>query len=197
MEGFGPRKGVTMHRIVRKPRLIAAGLAAVVIVAGGVAAAAASADDHGGNRYTVHNLVSDQAGMADHTDPNLVNAWGIAASSTSPWWVNDNGMDVSTLYDGNGVAQFQPNPLVVSVDGGPSGIVFNGGSGFVVGDGNGHSGPARFMFATEAGTIRGWSPSVPPPPPSTQSFVLVDKSGEGAVFKGLAIAGDRIFATDF
>ena len=51
-----------MHRIVRKPRLIAAGLAAVVIVAGG--AAAASAKDHGGNRYTVHNLVSDQAGKS-------------------------------------------------------------------------------------------------------------------------------------
>jgi uncharacterized protein (TIGR03118 family) len=186
-----------MRRIVRKPRLIAAGLAAFVIVAGGIAAASASADDHGGNRYTVHNLVSDQAGVADHQDANLVNAWGIAASSTSPWWVNDNGTNVSTLYNGDGVAQFQPNPLVVSVDGGPTGIVFNGSSGFFVGDGNGHSGPARFMMATEGGTIRGWNPSVPPPPTSTQSFVVVDKTGEGAVFKGLAIAGDRIFATDF
>jgi uncharacterized protein (TIGR03118 family) len=185
-----------MHRIVRKPKLIVAGLAAVVIVAG-MAAAGASADDHGGNRYTVHNLVSDQAGKADHTDPNLVNAWGIAASSTSPWWVNDNGTDVSTLYNGDGVAQFQPNPLVVGVAGGPTGIVFNGSSGFVVSDGNGNSGPSRFIFATEDGTIRGWNPSVPPPPLSTQSFVVVDKTGEGAVFKGLAIAGNRIFATDF
>src|SRR5438270_1924112 len=186
-----------MHRIVRKPRLIAAGLAAVVIVAGGAVATGASADDHGGNRYTVHNLVSDQAGKADNTDPNLVNAWGIAASSTSPWWVNDNGTDVSTLYNGDGVPQFQPNPLVVSVAGGPTGIVFNGSSGFVVSDGNGNSGPSRFMFATEDGTIRGWNPGVPPPPLSTQSFVVVDKTGEGAVFKGLAIAGDRIFAADF
>jgi len=186
-----------MRRIVRKPRLIAAGLAALVIVIGGAAAAGASADDHGGNRYTVHNLVSDQAGKADHTDPNLVNAWGIAASTTSPWWVNDNGKDVSTLYNGDGVAQFQPNPLVVKVNGGPTGIVFNGSSGFVVSDGNGNSGPSRFMFATEDGTIRGWNPGVPPPPLSTQSFVVVDKTGEGAVFKGLAIAGDRIFATDF
>src|SRR5581483_6049683 len=158
MEGFGPRKGETMHRIVRKPRLIAAGLAAVVVVAGGIAAASASAD--GGSRYTVHNLVSNQAGVADHQDPNLVNAWGIAASSTSPWWVNDNGTNVATLYNGDGVAQFQPNPLVVSVDGGPTGIVFNGGSGFTVSDGNGHSGPSVFMFATEAGTIRGWNPNV-------------------------------------
>ena len=167
-----------------------------MIVAGGVAAAGASADDNGGNRYTVHNLVSDQAGKADHTDPNLVNSWGIAASSTSPWWVNDNGTDVATLYNGDGVPQFQPNPLVVSVAGGPTGIVFNGGTGFTVSDGS-DSGPSVFMMATEGGTIRGWNPKVPPPPRSTQSFVVVDKTGEGAVFKGLAIAGDRIFATDF
>jgi uncharacterized protein (TIGR03118 family) len=57
------------------------------------------------------------------------------------------------------------------------------------------------MFATEAGTIRGWNPNVPPPAPSTQSFVVVDHSGVGAVYKGLAIAstqnGDFLYAADF
>jgi uncharacterized protein (TIGR03118 family) len=185
-----------MHRIVRKPRLIAVGLAAVVIAAGALVAAgsAAGKNDDG---YTVHNLVSDQAGVADHMDANLVNSWGITASPTSPWWVADNGMDVSTLYNGAGEAQFPPTPLVVGVDGGPTGTVWNGSSGFVVTDGNGHSGSSVFMFATEAGTVRGWNPAVPPPPRSTQSFVVVDKTGEGAVFKGLAIAGDRLYATDF
>src|SRR5262245_18205299 len=153
-EGFGPRKGESMHRIVRKPRLTAAGLAAVVIAAVALIAAgpASSKQDDG---YTVHNLVSDQPGVADHMDPNLVNPWGIAASSSSPWWVSDNGMDVSTLYNGNGEAQFPPTPLVVSVPGGPTGTVFNGSTGFVISDGT-NSGPARFLFATEAGTIRGW-----------------------------------------
>ena len=189
-----------MHRLVRKPRLTVAGLAAVVIAAGALVAAGA-ASSASQNSYSVHNLVSDQSGVADTTDPNLVNSWGIAASSTSPWWVADNGTDVSTLYNGDGVPQPAGNPLVVSVDGGPTGIVFNGSSGFVVSDGNGHSGPSIFMFATEAGTIRGWNPNVPPPVPpatrSTQSFVVVDKTGENAVFKGLAIAGDRIYAADF
>jgi uncharacterized protein (TIGR03118 family) len=187
-----------MHRFVRKPRPIAVGLAAIAVAAGVLVASAAAKSGEG---YTVHNLVSDQAGVADHMDPNLVNAWGIAASSTSPWWVNDNGMDVATLYNGAGVAQPAGNPLVVSVADGPTGIVFNGSSGFVVSDGNGHSGPSVFMFATEGGMIRGWNPNVPPPVPpatrSTQSFPVVDKTGEHAVFKGLAIAGDRIFATDF
>ena len=149
--------------------------------------------------YTQHDLVSDQAGVADHQDPHLVNAWGLVASPTSPWWVADNGKDVSTLYDGHGVAR----TLVVSIPGGaPTGIVFNGGAGFVV-----HSttppgaGPARFIFSTENGVIAGWNPNVPPPPPSTQAQVAVDNSASGTVYKGLAIAstttGDFLYATDF
>jgi uncharacterized protein (TIGR03118 family) len=188
-----------MHRIVRKPSVVAAVVAAA-LVAVGLAASSASTAPKKHDGYTVHALVSDQVGVADHTDPNLVNSWGITASPTSPWWVADNGTDVSTLYNGDGVAQFPPTPLVVSVDGGPTGTVFNGSPGFVVSDGSGHSGPSVFMFATEGGTIRGWNPNVPPQPPmtrSTQSFVVADGTGEGAVFKGLAIAGDRLYATDF
>ena len=174
-------------------RHLTAGLAvlAAVIVTATATAAGAKHDDG----YTVHNLVSDGFVPADHTDANLVNSWGIAASATSPWWVADNGTDVSTLYNGIGVAQFPPTPLVVGVAGDPTGIVFNGSSNFVINDGNGHSGPAVFMFATEGGTIRGWNPGVPPPPRSTQSFLGTSVSG--GVFKGLAIAGDRLYATDF
>jgi uncharacterized protein (TIGR03118 family) len=148
------------------------------------------------NIYTVTNLVSDVPGEAAHVDPNLVNAWGLVAGPNTPWWVADNGTDVSTLYTGAGDAI----PLVVRVAGAPTGIVFNGGPNFVVSDGS-NSGPSRFMFATESGTIRGWNPAVPPPPPSTQSFVVVDRSAVGAIYKGLAIAstpgGDFLYAADF
>src|SRR5689334_5967943 len=48
--------------------------------------------------YLVHNLVSDTAGSADFTDPNLVNAWGIAISGTSPFWLCDGGTGLSTVY---------------------------------------------------------------------------------------------------
>jgi uncharacterized protein (TIGR03118 family) len=114
----------------------------------------------------------------------------------TPWWVADNATNVSTLYMGTG----DPVPLVVSVAGSPTGTVFNGGPHFVVSDGS-HSGPSVFMFSTEDGTIRGWNPNVPPPPPSTMSFIVVDHSKEGAVYKGLAIAstptGDFLYAADF
>ena len=78
--------------------------------------------------YRVTPLVSDRPSKARIVDPNLVNAWGLAAGPTTPWWVADNGTDVSTLYDGTGT----PRSLVVSVEGAPTGLVFNGGPGFVV-----------------------------------------------------------------
>jgi uncharacterized protein (TIGR03118 family) len=146
--------------------------------------------------YHVGRLVSDVPGKAANLDPNLVNAWGLAAGPSTPWWVADNGTDVSTLYDGAG----NPPPLIVKVAGAPTGTVFNGSSGFVVSHKD-ESGPSIFLFATEAGTIRGWDPSVGPGTPSTRSFIVVNRSHAGAIFKGLAIvstaAGSLLYATDF
>src|SRR5207247_1304816 len=73
---------------------------------------------------------------------------------------------------------------------------FNGGAGFVVFSGAA-SGPARFIFVTEQGTVLGWNPSVA----LTHAIVAVDNSAGGAVYKGLAIAGtaagDRLYAANF
>jgi uncharacterized protein (TIGR03118 family) len=155
--------------------------------------AAASGDE---NRYKLTRLVSDKPGVALHQDPNLVNAWGLVAGPSTPWWVANNASETSTLYDGAGT----PLPLVVQVLGAPTGTVFNGSSGFVVSH-KGESGPSLFLFAGETGTIRGWNPNVPSPAPSTKAFKVVDMSGQGAIFKGLAIAntaaGGRLYATDF
>jgi uncharacterized protein (TIGR03118 family) len=160
-------------------------LGAAVIFATLILAAPASARPTRG-RYQVHNLVSNVAGVADNVDPNLVNAWGLAAGPTSPWWVSDNGTDRSTLYNPAGT----PLPLVVNVPGAPTGTVFNGAPGsFLVG-----ANAASFIFATEGGTILGWNGG----PAAT---VEADRSPAGAVYKGLAIAqtptGPRIYATDF
>jgi uncharacterized protein (TIGR03118 family) len=170
-------------------------LALVAIVAMTAGSSLASSQSSKATAYAVTNLVSDGFVPAAHTDPNLVNGWGIAASpSGSPWWVANNETDTSTLYDQNGVAQ--GGPLVVKVEGAPTGMVFNGGSDFVIHDSAGNSGVARFLFATESGTIRGWSPAVPPPPLSTKSFLGV-RRGDGAIYKGLAIAGSTLYAADF
>lgn len=166
-------------------------------------ASPALARDGGGRglgQYAQRNLVSNVSGAAELTDSSLVNAWGLAFGPTSPAWVADNGTDVSTLYSGAvGSTPVAKVPLTVSIPGGaPTGAVFNGSTGFVVHSGM-SSGPARFLFSSEAGTITGWSPAVPPPPTSRQAQTAV--TVPGAIFKGLAIAdtatGLQIYATDF
>jgi uncharacterized protein (TIGR03118 family) len=204
--------GGEMKRTVSLASLIALCLAVIAGTAEAVPSGATRAA-RAGNAYRIHRLVSDQAGHAKNVDANLVNAWGLAAGPQTPWWVNAADHDVSTLYDGTGAVQ----PLVVTVSGGPTGIVFNGGSNFTVSDSGGSggggggggggwparssSGPSLFLFATESGQILGWNPGVPPPSPSTHSFVVADRSGVDAKYKGLAIdsigAGTRLYATDF
>ncbi len=167
-------------------------LVAVTLAAATLAAAGASARSTAGSAYVVQNLVADQPGVAAHTDANLVNAWGLDALPTSPWWVADNGTNLSTLYKADGT----PQSLVVSVPNAPTGLVANASSHFVLHNGT-KSGPALFMFATEEGKILGWNPSVT----GTSAQVARDLSGAGAVLKGLAVAPDfhtgRLYATDF
>jgi len=157
------------------PRIFTLALALVLSMGLQAAPAAAVAD----KEYTVHPLASNVAGTAPTTDPNLVNAWGLTASATSPWWVADNGTSLSTLYRANGSIV----PLVVQVPVHPTGAVFWA------------TGSSRFVFDTEAGQVRGW------PGSGNQTVVLADRSAVGAIYKGLALAtttaGDRFYATDF
>jgi uncharacterized protein (TIGR03118 family) len=155
--------------------------AAVCVIAAGLLAAAAPAA--GTNAYVQHNLVSDGSVPADHTDTNLVNAWGLTSLPGSPWWVADNETSVSTIYRPDGSTARSP----VSVPNAPTGAVSNTGGAFVVG-----TGPALFLFSTEEGKILGWNPLL-----GNTAQVVVDRSGVAAVYKGLAIAGNRLYATDF
>jgi uncharacterized protein (TIGR03118 family) len=143
-----------------------------------------------GNSYSVTPLVSDEPGVAPVVDPKLVNAWGLAASATSPWWVADNGTSFSTLYNG-ATGQKVALEVAVGIDSGPTGVVFNGGSGFVVTNGT-QSGPARFIFDSEDGVLRGWSPAV------DGTHALPAALGDpDAIFKGLTLADNKLFAADF
>jgi uncharacterized protein (TIGR03118 family) len=167
--------------------------------------------------YLQHNLVSDLPGVADPQDASLVNSWGLVASTTSPFWVSNNGTGTSTLYNtsgssGSAVVKVPLTNLAcqcVVVPGDPTGVVFNGlpitsGTGFVVSAG-GASGPARFIFVSEDGSVSGWNPGVPPPVPppplvSSQAVAVIPAS-DANVYKGVAIAattkGDLLYATNF
>src|SRR5919197_1062779 len=137
------------------------------------------------DRFVLRQIVSDRV------DPQLVNAWGLAARAGGAWWVANEARSSSTVYTADGRKQ----ALRVAVPGGPTGVVFNGGRGFVVW-GGGAAAPARFLYACEDGMIRAWSPAVPRGW-STEAEVAVDAGASAAVFRGLALARGRLYATNF
>jgi uncharacterized protein (TIGR03118 family) len=149
--------------------------------------------------YKQRNLIADDTTLipAEHPDGLLRNAWGLAASATSPWWIANNGTDSSILFN---ASTNTIQSLVVAIPGGaPTGLVFNNSGGQFVVSSGAASAPATFLFASEAGIISGWNPGVPPPPPSTEAQVGV--AVPDAIYKGLAIAGTgtsaRLYATNF
>jgi len=163
-------------------------LVAASIAAGSPALAA-------GNSFVKKNLVSDQAGVAPHRDPKLVNAWGIAFAPGNPFWVNDAGTGVSTLYDGKGVKSSLvvtiPRPPGQTAHSNPTGMVYNPTRDFVFG------GWAKtFLFDTEDGTISGWYPS-----DGSNAQLIVNNSKTEAIYKGLALgtaSGKHyLYATNF
>ncbi len=149
-----------------------------------------------GHGYVRTNLVADQPGVAQLTDPNLVNAWGLSHGPDTPIWVSDNGADVSTLYRGatSGSDPVAAVPLVVATPGGaPTGQVFNDTSAFRV---RGTGAPALFIFAGEDGDITAWNQAVDP----ITSAVLMAHNNN-AVYKGITIAhspfGPLLLAANF
>src|SRR5689334_16546016 len=55
------------------------------------------------NGFTPVNLISDMPGVARHTDPLLVNPWGMAISPHGHIFVADAEMGVVTVYMPGGI----------------------------------------------------------------------------------------------
>jgi hypothetical protein len=73
-------------------RLRFAGVAALALAASGLPLPA-SAD-----LILQTNLVSDIPGLAIITDPNLRNPWGVSRTATSPFWISDQGTNLTNLW---------------------------------------------------------------------------------------------------
>jgi uncharacterized protein (TIGR03118 family) len=186
----------------RRPLVLLATVGLVGALASATATPAAANGGHRGgdedNRYQQVNLVSDQVGVAENTDTNLVNPWGLAFGPSTPLWVSDNGMSVSTLYSGatTPTTPVTAVPLVVSIPGagGPTGVVFSGAANFPITKGD-KTGPAFFIFAGEDGDISAWNPT------GDKTKAVLMAHTVGAVYKGLALltnsAGSWLLATDF
>jgi uncharacterized protein (TIGR03118 family) len=191
-----------MTRAARHLHLIVTTAVALSLMAVATTARA-DRDDH--TIYVQTNLVSNQtAEGANPADPDLQNSWGVANIPGGPLWIADNNSGLSTLYDGDGVK----NGLKVTIPlppsrkapppAAPTGMVWNPTSGFPIPiPGTNKTAAAIFIWVSEDGTITAWNPAADPIMPdgkggltSTASLV-VDNSGAGAVYKGVAFGTNK------
>jgi uncharacterized protein (TIGR03118 family) len=189
----------------------------LVLVAFPISTLRAGGENNDGNVFNWTNLQSDIAGVADRTDPNLVNSWGLTINPTaSVFWVADNGAGVSTLYrpDGTPVLLGQSGRNFVTLPptsadtatppatptAAPTGIAFNPfSSAFFIPN---TTNPAVFLFDGEDGAIWAWNPGVN----LLNATLVADNSSpdptKSSVYKGLALAnrkngGPTLYATNF
>ncbi|GGE74467.1 TIGR03118 family protein [Massilia psychrophila] len=182
----------------------AARLACTLALAATAATTPALADTA---RYQQRNLVAntvvlDARTRAENVDPNLVDPWGLAFNPFGFAWLSERHTGASTQYNGDG----HPQALVVTIppavgstaaSGKPTGIVWNGGPGFVVRQGK-QSAPSQFIFACADGSIAAWAPTVD----ATHAVRVFPRFySSNALYTGLAIGADGarqlLFAADF
>jgi uncharacterized protein (TIGR03118 family) len=158
--------------------------------------------------YTQVNLDANVSGVAEAADSQLVNAWGLARSSGSTWWVSDEATGFATLYNGPGAKQ----SLVVKIPksdpndktfptGTPTGAISNASTTDFPAAPNK---PAAFIFATLDGSIAAWNPGVglaPGANPPSTNAVTVARGDTGSGYTALTTAfidGNRyLYAANF
>jgi uncharacterized protein (TIGR03118 family) len=155
-----------------------------------------------GMGYVQTNLSSDIPGLAQHTDPKLLNPWGFSETANGQFRVAANGSGRGILLNAQG-EKSAPDIIITTPPGSPAsststpnGVISNPTSGFMI-TVNGRSAPATLLFSTEDGTIAGWNPALS----RTHAVIAADQSGNGAIYKLLAMGtnaqGTFVFATNF
>ncbi|MBK9585707.1 MAG: TIGR03118 family protein [Alphaproteobacteria bacterium] len=169
--------------------------------------------------YILQNLVANrQIYMPEIVDPQMVNAWGLAirpAGAGGHFWINNTDTGTVSLYVGDvgGKKLFQDDVKRITLPAAdpkaehstPTGQVFNGVETEFVVTHDGITGPSKFIFCTEDGTIIGWTEKknddgtfIRP----SHGVIAVDQSKQGAIYKGITVSvnregGNRLYAVDF
>lgn len=155
-------------------------------------------------QYQITNLTSNQViDKAANTDPLIVNAWGLARSATSPWWVADNISGWATVYNATG-GIVPLKVLIPTAGNGPQMAAGLNGPGTPTGEVANPSKtdflvqgmPSSFIFDTLDGTISAWAPGVN----KNEAILVVDNSASKASYTALAItnnpSGNFLYAAD-
>jgi uncharacterized protein (TIGR03118 family) len=169
--------------------------------------------------YQQINLVANKQIYAPQIiDTHMVNAWGLAirpAGEGGHFWINNTDDGTVSLYVGDTQekALYQDDIKIVAIakpeksklkNSAPTGQVFNQNEHEFTITQERLTGPSKFIFCTEEGTISAWTEkknedgSFARP---RSSLIVVDNSKKGAVYKGLAIStkpnDNRLYAADF
>lgn len=131
---------------------------------------------------------------APHINPRLHNAWGMSESPGGTFWVSAADGGLSFVYDRTGMQVIPavniPSHLANS-PGNPTGQIFNGTPDFII---PGTGATAKFIFASEDGTLSGWNGG-------SSAVVVADRSKQDASYKGIAIATNNganyLYVTNF
>lgn len=145
--------------------------------------------------WKVNYLISNRQNQAAHTDPDLINPWGIIVYGNQ-LWISNCGTDTITNYDLFG------NKLLGSISvrnaahnsSFNTGIAVNCGGGFPTGNGN-ITRSALLLTCSEHGTVHAYNPAIDP----LISYLVLNQqiTGEVAVYRGLAIANNILYLADF
>ncbi len=153
------------------------------------------------------NLVTSDQNVvqAQHTNPNLINPWGLSESTGSPLWVSGQGSGIASVYSLKGTTSSGsllnvpvPNQggAPASAANGPTGQVSTGAAGITTQatDFQVSGGKAAFIFANLDGSISAWRGGL------ANAMIVAPPSG-GASFTGLAIGNAtggaaQIYAAD-
>jgi uncharacterized protein (TIGR03118 family) len=154
--------------------------------------------------YLETNLISNEAGVAPITDPNLIDPWGVAFSGTSPLWVSNQGSSTATVYKITGTSSSTPQltegiqnigNAAPSAANGPTGQVSTSAPGVTTGatDFQVNGGKASFIFDNLDSSISAWR--------GGQTSSIITATVTGASFTGLAIGNTsggaaQIYAAD-
>ena len=200
----------------RRGRVAAAAVASSCLVLGALAqagspAGAHSRPHHHHDAFQQVNLVSDIPGLAQKTEPALINPWGIAFSDTSPLWVNNQGAlpgepSKIQLYRGANGVQEDIEKLELEVDASsPTGMVFNDSEKFLIDQGQGPV-PARFIFNEvffgdpgPTSRITGWAGADPNPTVTTPASAPKTPAFHAgmALVPATALRGPRLLVANF
>jgi uncharacterized protein (TIGR03118 family) len=151
------------------------------------------------------DIVSTSGDSAEHIDPNLANPVGLQLSPNGNLWIANNRTGTLTAYAADGtplpaaeprVIQLPVPPALVGTTSRPTGLAYYGGRKLTIASGEVRD-SARYLLATEEGTILGYNAMVDP----ARAIIAVDNSATGAVYRGLAIASSRtgplLYASNF